>query len=83
MSTKKVVHINSVLNEAVSFLSDNIDNIADIIVLVETTDGYIRFINTTDDADFLYLAHRKVREELEHRSNFLYEDDEDFASEAE
>lgn len=72
--SKKVVHLNYVLEEAVSFLSENIENIVDLVVLVKTRDGEVRYINSTEDTNFLYLAHRKVREDLDDKNCILYDD---------
>jgi hypothetical protein len=81
--SKKVVKINSVLEDTLTYIEENKDHISDIIVLVETSDGVIRYFNTSSDTDFIYLASRKVREDLDYISEFLYQNEEDFYQEAE
>lgn len=82
MEDFKVTRINSVLNDTLAYFEDNKENIVNIVALVEHKNGYIEYFSTSIDINFLYLAHRKVKEELNLISSLQYPSIEEAFSEA-
>lgn len=69
---EKIVPIKSGLNETLRHIDKTKDNIASILVFIQSKDGYLEFFNTHSDLSILYSLHRVIRLEMETLSEEQY-----------